>query len=267
MKIKTLVAAMALAAISTGANAAIVQGSAQTDGELFLTVFDEAGQQSYALDLGFTVNQMTADNSSTRTYDLTTFDNNFAGFAGNTNLRYTVTGANTEVGSTRRGTTTQFGFMTTTSGTVDTVIAAGGANQADATGIVNNINNMARNSNASAGTPYNPTTTNGDLNVSNVALIGEIGYYADSSWGDTIGNRGIVASDLVDSSMTMYTVRVNNADSGGPMLVDAIGSWLLTSSGQLTYTNTPSAVPVPAAVWLFGSGLVGLVGIARRKQS
>ncbi len=26
-----------------------------------------------------------------------------------------------------------------------------------------------------------------------------------------------------------------------------------------------SAVPVPAAVWLFGSGLIGLVGIARRK--
>jgi len=28
-----------------------------------------------------------------------------------------------------------------------------------------------------------------------------------------------------------------------------------------------SAVPVPAAVWLFGSGLIGLVGFARRKQS
>ena len=28
-----------------------------------------------------------------------------------------------------------------------------------------------------------------------------------------------------------------------------------------------SAVPVPAAVWLFGSGLIGLVGIARRNKS
>jgi hypothetical protein len=27
-----------------------------------------------------------------------------------------------------------------------------------------------------------------------------------------------------------------------------------------------AAVPVPAAVWLFGSGLLGLVGIARRRR-
>lgn len=29
----------------------------------------------------------------------------------------------------------------------------------------------------------------------------------------------------------------------------------------------PTVIPVPAAVWLFGSGLLGLVGIARRKKT
>ena len=28
-----------------------------------------------------------------------------------------------------------------------------------------------------------------------------------------------------------------------------------------------AVVPVPAAVWLFGSGLIGLVGVARRKRA
>ncbi|MDH5572121.1 MAG: hypothetical protein OEY89_10170, partial [Gammaproteobacteria bacterium] len=28
-----------------------------------------------------------------------------------------------------------------------------------------------------------------------------------------------------------------------------------------------SAVPVPAAAWSFGSGLIGLIGLARRKNS
>jgi len=33
------------------------------------------------------------------------------------------------------------------------------------------------------------------------------------------------------------------------------------------YVSDPVVVPVPAAVWLFGSGLLGLVGIARRRRS
>jgi len=38
------------------------------------------------------------------------------------------------------------------------------------------------------------------------------------------------------------------------------------STGVVSYTaSSVSAVPVPAAVWLFGSGLMGLVGVARRR--
>jgi len=35
---------------------------------------------------------------------------------------------------------------------------------------------------------------------------------------------------------------------------------------SLSGTGNLSAVPVPAAAWLFGSGLIGLVGFARRKN-
>ena len=36
---------------------------------------------------------------------------------------------------------------------------------------------------------------------------------------------------------------------------------------ELHLQGTVNAVPVPAAVWLFGSGLLGLVGIARRRKA
>jgi len=38
-----------------------------------------------------------------------------------------------------------------------------------------------------------------------------------------------------------------------------------TLSGDVAIAKLGAVVPVPAAVWLFGSGLIGLVGIARRK--
>lgn len=40
-----------------------------------------------------------------------------------------------------------------------------------------------------------------------------------------------------------------------------------TTGATLEVNPAVSAVPVPAAVWLFGSGLLGLVGVARRKKA
>lgn len=38
-------------------------------------------------------------------------------------------------------------------------------------------------------------------------------------------------------------------------------------TGDLSVTYTYDPVPVPAAVWLFGSGLIGLIGVARRRKA
>ncbi len=50
-------------------------------------------------------------------------------------------------------------------------------------------------------------------------------------------------------------------DSGGKG-----GAWINIFSWAVQ-TGDVSAVPVPAAVWLFGSGLVGLIAVARRKKA
>jgi hypothetical protein len=53
---------------------------------------------------------------------------------------------------------------------------------------------------------------------------------------------------------------------------DTAGTWVFSaqSADQTTFSwssSTSTVVPVPAAVWLFGSGLIGLVGLARRKKA
>jgi hypothetical protein len=44
------------------------------------------------------------------------------------------------------------------------------------------------------------------------------------------------------------------------------GHWTLASDGTATYSLAGSPVPLPAGIWLFGSGLFGLIGIARRRK-
>ena len=39
----------------------------------------------------------------------------------------------------------------------------------------------------------------------------------------------------------------------------------VTISGNISFDEV-SAVPVPAAVWLFGTALIGLVGLSRRRK-
>jgi hypothetical protein len=82
-------------------------------------------------------------------------------------------------------------------------------------------------------------------------------------------------------SLTSMTVTAQSATQlllrGVGTLDDGVGgfdptpatlSWTGNGPGDLkSWSATVSAVPVPAAVWLFGSGLIGLVGMARRKKA
>jgi len=66
--------------------------------------------------------------------------------------------------------------------------------------------------------------------------------------GLNVGGNWLSDSGVIDQGANSYTVLFNN---GGSVLEIDV--------------QVVSAVPVPAAVWLFGSGLLGLIGIARRK--
>jgi len=45
------------------------------------------------------------------------------------------------------------------------------------------------------------------------------------------------------------------------------GGLSLIALNDFVSTTAPSVVPVPGAIWLFGSGLIGLIGFARRKKA
>jgi len=72
------------------------------------------------------------------------------------------------------------------------------------------------------------------------------------------------------SNVTLLVTAADIAATGavGESIGIRLGGAILT--GQTIFDNvrlSSSAVPVPAAVWLFGSGLLGLIGVARKKAA
>lgn len=84
---------------------------------------------------------------------------------------------------------------------------------------------------------------------------GGVTFYANITGAVTVGNTTtfnyeMFANELIDST----------EDPGAAGFTGWTAQWHQQGTGVYV-----SAVPVPAAAWLFGSGLVGLVGVARRK--
>lgn len=51
-----------------------------------------------------------------------------------------------------------------------------------------------------------------------------------------------------------------------PVLTEELGTFRLAANGTLTFTSAVTPIPVPAAAWLMGSGLLALAGAARRRR-
>lgn len=62
------------------------------------------------------------------------------------------------------------------------------------------------------------------------------------------------------SPASFFNPTVENSISGVTLFGNSAGVW---AAGDITLT----AVPVPAAAWLFGSALMGLAGVARRRKA
>jgi len=122
----------------------------------------------------------------------------------------------------------------------------------------------------------------GDLGGTNNTIVLNDVYSASLAEFSVSGGNYLVdskagPSDPVFDTMTLLGtdnfILGLTKDSGTNWVTDigytSLGGSLYNvhfSDGSLLQVDV-QVVPVPAAVWLFGSGLIGLVGLARRKQS
>ena len=85
--------------------------------------------------------------------------------------------------------------------------------------------------------------------------------------GDRLEAGEVVTFDITGiASLTANDFNFWAAPGGGNGPFLSATKWQDTGFDQQD-SDWVGAVPVPAAVWLFGSGLLGLVGIARRKKA
>lgn len=100
-------------------------------------------------------------------------------------------------------------------------------------------------------------TINGITQSFNSTGFGALGYFSKVPMNDLVSLAGSSLSNLVTRQITLSNF------TGG-----FAGSYVNIGEIQVNGGLPPStnAVPVPGAVWLFASGLMGLIGYSRRKQ-
>jgi hypothetical protein len=247
---KTLFAAAMLAGVAGAAQASIKTGS--IDAEAFLQVYDKTQGLTYDLDLGSQASLANLKLTPTLSYDLSA-DANWVSFASN------LDPANTKFGVVV-GYNTQAAWTTLTTPTPP----KGAAFQT----IANAIKGQALNINN--GTVLADTAANLSKVVADTATIKTGEWSAGSAPG-------------INTLASLYgTYNVNGANASVPFGTDAPFYMLVTSGTGVTATlspnvwslsttgltfaaPTPAAVPLPAAVWMFGAGLLSMLGLNRRK--
>jgi hypothetical protein len=244
------------------AHATIDYPASNTDVLLFAEVLNGTSVVgSYAGDsgikIGSTLSNGTVGNLSTAT------DSNLA------SLLALATGTNTIEWAVQGGNVTESGVWTSTDQFVTTVGNGGNVAQlslrtgtnttAWSTGLTDTIQTIDNTNLAStASTSVFATSIaaggiwDASQNLGNSNLTNWFGQ------GTNTAQTGL-------SSTTLYQVG-EGAGQTSPLTVAGLGTLTLTSTGLSFAANSSgTTVPLPAAVWLLGSGLLGLAGVGRRK--
>ncbi len=256
---KTLLAAtLALGAAS--ANASILTSNTDMTGEAWLSVYDKTSTQTFTLDLGVAgvtagslLNQRAATGSLINV-DLSQFAdwNTFISTATTATTQYVVaaTGTGTDLtpkimvtganGSKFNG--ASFSNMGALKTTIDTHVL--------------NINADS----AHFGVPSVNDTTLVDDSMAN--KIGQHNEGAGSGllWGGAAYNPNGKYGSAVDFQLATIDLTTFTGTQS------QFATQFKLAGNNLTLSSV-SAVPIPAAAWLFGSAILGLAGVSRKRKA
>ena len=285
MKLKALVAAV------TFAVAGVAQADINSDnvtnfggnvfgptggvGELFISIVarnaaDPSQNNSYVFDTGITadtfvdawlggtlgsLNGLTVDLSSDSNFNSFVADNSSPDFS----ISYNMLSVHND--ENFNGTTfaaANAGFLTTSANE----LSAGDGPQNGQTGFGQASNNIG----AYLQQVNNVMPGASDADNDSIRVDSSSAAYHDSgNWGNS-NVFGLPTEGTFDNALSFYFLGFDGNDQTQSITPAFIGSWLLDSvTGQLSLTTT--VVPIPAAVWLFGAGLVGLIGLGRRRSA
>ena len=286
MKLNLKMIAVAAAMVATGSVHAALIGAnvvGGTGSSLALVAFNQVTQSYYVRDLGMTLNSFLPSSVTTLAGDGT-----ISGSA----LSLPVTGDKTpDAGLTLNKTNTasfaDAAFSTWLTGQASAADVRWTLTAGDSltSSVPVGAYGVARLLLAATG-PVAPVS-NGIARIGSAAVTGISPFSGLSATGTTVNfdftnnlltNQPATLSKLdIAASLYYFSATTQIGSSSVTANVTQFGnaggfaSLTLASNGDLTYSLAaaapPAAVPVPAAMWLMGSGLVGIGGMIRRRKA
>lgn len=253
-RLKTLVAALALAGVTHSAGAAVfytdTTGNGDGLGSSFLFIAQDDNNKSYMTSLNFRMNDV-AGTTAPLTFNLSGLSSFFSGAA---NPMWRIISADTVGGTfSNRGIAVGRSVNTTLS-IANSAIKTQGSQLGSFINTADSNYEPTPGTSAAAGDVIKSSAASDLWNVANLAFV------VDST-----------TQTLADNALMYLWNLTTSSNTGTPQGTKTLttGTFNLNLSGnQLTFNPTQAApVPVPAAAWLLGSALVSVAGISRRRAN